>query len=464
MIKRTLSQIAKMVSGHLDSKFDENLEIEGISIDSRTIDKNNLYIPIIGEKFDGRIFIKESENKGATAFLIDENYKIAQNINIPYIVVKDTKQALQDLAKSYRKELNIKIIGITGSNGKTTTKDLLKTVISKKYKTKQTYGNLNNEIGVPKTILNFDDDTQVGIVEMGIEDFNEMNVLTDIVNPDIAVITNIGDSHLLKLKSREGIAEAKLEILNSLSDDGIFIYNGDDITLKKVFPQFKDKIKNNQKVITFGQNDDNDFIVKEIDSNRFGNSFSHEENIYNVPLLGNHQIYNGAVAVLIGNILQIDNEKIKEGLKEVKSTKNRNEIIECKGFDILNDAYKSNPQNLTQALETMKFLQGYKRKIAVLGDMLELGENQEELHREIGEKLDPKSIDYVLLFGNLSKYIYNQALKTYPKNRIYHFESKNDLIDELKYIIVKSTLVLVKGSRAMHMEEIIEAIKELKVE
>ncbi|MDO4594057.1 MAG: UDP-N-acetylmuramoyl-tripeptide--D-alanyl-D-alanine ligase [Tissierellia bacterium] len=458
MIKRTLSEIAKMIDAKIPEDF-KDTQIEGVSIDSRTIDKGNLYIPIVGEKFDGRIFIKECEKKGASAFIIDEDYNIAKNIEIPYIIVKDTKKALQELAKAYRAQLNTKIIGITGSNGKTTTKDLIYSVVEEKYKVKKTLGNLNNEIGLPKTILRLDDDTEVAIIEMGTEDFGEISLLTDIAKPDIAIITNIGDSHLLRLKSKEGIAHAKFEIIEGLKNDGIFIYNGDDPTLKKVIKEYDIK----QKIIKYGVEEDNDVIIKEISSSLNGNIFEIDGKKYHVPLLGNHQKYNGAVAVILANILDIDYDKIKKGLMDVKATENRNEIIECEGFDILNDAYKSNPQSLSQAIDTLSLLQGYKRKIAVLGDMLDLGDGERMLHLKAGEKLDPKKINYIVLIGELSKDIYKGALKNFPKSRVYHFKNKDDLIDEMKYIIIKSTIVLVKGSRAMHMEEIIEGIRDLKV-
>ncbi|MFR4763090.1 MAG: UDP-N-acetylmuramoyl-tripeptide--D-alanyl-D-alanine ligase, partial [Anaerococcus obesiensis] len=232
MIERNLEEIANMLGGEISNPKYSKTKIKGISIDSRTIKKDNLYIPIVGEKFDGRIFIEECQNAGAVAFLIDENYKIPKSISIPFVKVSDTKKALQDLARAYRDELDIKIIAITGSNGKTTSKNLIHSVLSEKYKVEKTQGNLNNEIGVPLTLLDFSDKTQIGVVEMGTEDFGEISLLSNIAKPDMAMITNIGDAHLLKLKSREGIAKAKLEILEGLKADGIFIYNGDDEILK----------------------------------------------------------------------------------------------------------------------------------------------------------------------------------------------------------------------------------------
>lgn len=459
MIERTLGEIAEMLDGSLcDPKY-KDVEISGVSTDSRTIQENNLYIPLVGEVFDGRLFIKECEDKKASAFLIDRDYEIKNNISIPYIRVRDTLKALQDLARSYRKELNVKVIGITGSNGKTTTKDLLYEVLSTKYKTQKTIGNLNNEIGVPKTILSLDEDTEVAVVELGTDKFGDISLTTNIALPDIAIITNIGDSHLQNLKSKEGILKAKMEIVEGLNKNGIFIYNGDDETMKKEISSYKV----DQKMISFGLEEDNDFVVKEVPSTPAKVSFSHDDETYDIPLLGRHNIYNGACCLLIANILGLDTNEVKSGLVKVRPANNRSSMIEFDGFDVLDDSYKSNPQSLRSGLATCKLLDGYNNKIVVLGDMLELGDKEDELHYEVGLDIDPKDIHYCLFFGDLSYHMYKGALNNFPKDRAFHFTDKDDLIDKLKSLITKSTLVFVKGSHGMHMEEIIESIGNLKL-
>ncbi|EGC82834.1 UDP-N-acetylmuramoyl-tripeptide--D-alanyl-D-alanine ligase [Anaerococcus prevotii] len=459
MIERNLGQIAEMLGGSLCDPNYKDVKISGVSTDSRTIQENNLYIPLVGEVFDGRLFVKECEDKGASAFLIDRDYEIKNNISIPYIRVDDTLKALQDLARSYRKELNVKVIGITGSNGKTTTKDLLYEVLSTKYKTQKTIGNLNNEIGVPKTILSLNEDTEIAVVELGTDKFGDISLTSNIALPDIAIITNIGDSHLHNLKSKEGILKAKMEIVEGLSDDGIFIYNGDDETMKKEI----DSYKVDQKIISFGLEDDNDFVVKEIPSTPAKVSFSHDGETYDIPLLGRHNIYNGACCLLIANILGLDTNEVKSGLVKVRPANNRSSMIELDGFDVLDDSYKSNPQSLRSGLATCKLLDGYNNKIVVLGDMLELGDKEDELHYEVGLDIDPKDIHYCLFFGDLSYHMYKGALNNFPKDRAFHFTDKDDLIDKLKSFITKSTLVFVKGSHGMHMEEIIESIRSLKL-
>lgn len=459
MIERNLGQIAEMLGGSLCDPNYKDVKISGVSTDSRTIQENNLYIPLVGEVFDGRLFVKECEDKGASAFLIDRDYEIKNNISIPYIRVDDTLKALQDLARSYRKELNVKVIGITGSNGKTTTKDLLYEVLSTKYKTQKTIGNLNNEIGVPKTILSLNEDTEIAVVELGTDRFGDISLTSNIALPDIAIITNIGDSHLHNLKSKEGILKAKMEIVEGLSDDGIFIYNGDDETMKKEIASYKV----DQKIISFGLEDDNDFVVKEVPSTPAKVSFSHDGETYDIPLLGRHNIYNGACCLLIANILGLDANEVKSGLVKVRPANNRSSMIELDGFDVLDDSYKSNPQSLRSGLATCKLLDGYNNKIVVLGDMLELGDKEDELHYEVGLDIDPKDIHYCLFFGNLSYHMYKGALNNFPKDRAFHFTDKDDLIDKLKSLITKSTLVFVKGSHGMHMEEIIESIGNLKL-
>ena len=459
MIKRSLGEIAKMLNSEVSNKEFEDIIIEGVSTDSRTIDPGELYIPLVGEVFDGRIFIKECEEKGAKAFLVDNVDKINKNVTIPYILVDDTKKALQDLAAAYMEELTCKVIAITGSNGKTTTKDLLFNVLSEKYKTQKTMGNLNNEIGVPKTVLNLNEETEIAIIELGTDNFGDISLTSQIVRPDISIITNIGDSHLENLKSRSGILKAKLEILEGMDDDGIFIYNIDDETMKDEIPSYKIK----QKILSFGTNPGADFRIKFENSPNSKIRFSHEGEIYEVPLMGEHNIYNAALSLMVAEILGLKKDAIDRGFLNSRSSQNRTELLECKGFDVLDDSYKSNPQSLLAGLETAYMLEGYTRKIACLADMLELGTNEKELHREIGEKIDDKKLDYLLFYGPLAKEMYEASLKNFPNTRSLYFHHKDDLIDKLKSLIVPCSLVFVKGSHGMHMEEVIESIKSFKL-
>lgn len=459
MIERNLGHIAQMIGGKLSDQSMADTSIKGVSTDSRTISPRNLYIPLIGEVFDGRIFIKECEDKGASAFLIDKDFAINKNISIPYIIVDDTQKALRDLAKAYRQELDVRVIAITGSNGKTSTKDILSSVLSEKYEVKKTIGNLNNDIGVPKTILDLSDTTEVAVIELGTDNFGDIALTSPIVKPHIATILNIGDSHLHNLKTKEGIAKAKLEIIDGLDKDGIFIYNIDDEILAKEIPNYDI----NHEIRTFGTKSDADFILERLESNGIGVEFKHKDEKYHLPLIGDHQIYNAGFAVMVAKILGLSDDQIRDGLSKVKTSSNRSELIELDGFDILDDSYKSNPQSLLTGLTTSYMLGGYKHKIAVLGDMLELGDGEEELHYDVGTKIDPNKIDYCLFFGPLSKKMYEGASQNFPSYRIFHFDKKGDVCDKLKQLTTRSTLIFVKGSHGMHMEEIIECIKTLKI-
>ena len=459
MIEKTLGQIAQMIGGQISDEKFADIKIKGISTDSRTIDPGELYIPLVGDVFDGRIFIKECESKGAKAFLIDDPAKINKTVSIPYIKVEDTKKALQDLAAAYRDQLTCKVIAITGSNGKTTTKDLLHKVLSEKYKTQKTCGNLNNEIGVPKTVLSLDTDTEVAIIELGTDNFGDISLTSRMVKPHISMITNIGDSHLHNLKSRSGILKAKLEILEGMDDDGIFIYNIDDPTMEKEVPTYQIK----QKVLSFGRSDKATFRINFEKSGPASIRFSHGDDFYQVPLMGEHNIYNAAAVVMISQMLGLDKKTIDNGFAKATSSQNRTELLEFDGFDVLDDSYKSNPQSLLAGLETAYMLEGYKRKIVCLADMLELGENEVDLHRQVGRKIDSKKIDYCLFYGPLAKEMYEASLENFPTNRSLYFEHKDELIEKLKSLVIGASLVFVKGSHGMHMEEIIEAIKYFNI-
>lgn len=459
MIRKNLDEIAKMVDGELSDPSKKDVLIEGVSTDSRTINQNNLYIPLVGDIFDGRIFIKECQDKGAAAFIIDREFKLNKDVSIPYIIVEDTKKALRDLAKAYRDELDIKIVAITGSNGKTTTKDLLFNVLSEKFKVQKTIGNLNNDIGVPKTLLELEEDTDIGVIELGTDNFGDISLTTNLVSPDIAGILNIGDSHLLNLKTKEGIAKAKMEITEALNPEGYFIYNIDDEILRKEVPKYDISTK----VLSFGSSADADYKIETLESSYKGVKFKHGDDIFSLALIGDHQIYNAGFAAMVASLLGLSADQIKCGLKKSQSSKNRAEIIELDGFDILDDAYKSNPQALLTGLNMTYMLNSYSKKIAVLADMLELGDEENKLHYDIGEKIDANEIDYCLFYGPLSKHMYEGSLKNFSKSRSFYFEDKTDLCIKLKQLISKSTLVFVKGSHGMHLEEVIEYIRDLNV-
>ena len=303
--------------------------------------------------------------------------------------------------------------------------------------------------------MNLDDEAIV--LEMGMERFGEISVLTNIANPDIAVITNIGDSHLLELGTKENIARAKFEILEGLKPDGIFIFNNDDDILREVIREYSIS----QRVIKIGTREDSDVIIRPIRSDESGSSFSIGEYAYSIPFIGKHQIYNVSVAITIAGLLGMDYASIVKGLSKVKLTGMRMELMHLPSFDVLNDCYKSNPQSLMSCIETVYTMKGYKNKILILSDMLELGENEEKLHFNVGEKIDRDRIDYVICVGDLAKEIYNGANRNFNVKNLFYFETKGEVIEKVREIISEDTLIMVKGSRGMKLEEIIEKLKEI---
>lgn len=460
MIKKTLKEVEELSGGDdLLEKF-YDLSISGVSTDTRTIGRGNLFIPLVGDNFDGHKFLDRAIDNGALAALWQEDIP-KPGIDFPLISVKDTLKALQSLSKNYRSSLkNIKVIAITGSNGKTSTKDIMDGILSTKYITQKTMGNLNNHIGLPLTLLALDEDTEIAIVEMGTDGFGQIKLLTDIANPDIAMITNIGASHLDLLKTEENVARAKFEILDGLKKNGHFIYNNDDKILNKVIREYNI----NQEIFNFGKNSSSDFQIHLLDEGIDGIQFTikEEERIHklHLPMIGPHNMYNTAASIIVARILDISYADIQKGLYLINSTEMRNEIIKGEKFTILNDAYKSNPSSLLAALDTLYSIDGYKHKAVVLGDMLDLGENIEELHRDIGSKIDPSKIDKIFTIGQLAKHIGSSARSDFNDKDIYHCESKEELTSSILKNIEKDTLILVKASRSVALEDVINKLTE----
>lgn len=454
MIKRNLKWIADACHGSLNKNEYKNLEILGVSNDTRKLEKDNLYIAIVGQNFDGHKFLDKAIEAGASAALWNKNLPY-EDIDFPLILVDDTLKAFQEIAKAYRMEVNPKIIAITGSNGKTTTKDILTAVVSTKYKTHNNKGNQNNEIGVPLTLLSMPEDTEVAIIEMGTERFGEIIVLTEMAKPDISMITNIGDSHLEELLTKENIAKEKLDIVKGMNGEGIFIYNLDDEILAKVVPSTK--IDN--RILTIGQNKKSNYLISDISLSKDKTVFSVNGKIYTIDLVGKHQVYNATIAIAISELLSIDGDKIIEGFKNIKSTGMRNELKHFGKLTILDDSYKSNPQNLISALDMMALLDGYSKKFAALADMLGLGENSREIHIQTAKKIDEYGLDGIYLFGEEMKEAY-EYLKENGKTKTFWFENKEELSKELIKNIDASSIVLVKGSRYMKMETVVSKLKE----
>lgn len=456
MMIRTIDAIIRM----LDANYIENANIEeliqGVCIDSRKVVEGNLYIPIHGVNNNGHEYVAEAIQHGARAVLWEMNEKNPPS-EVVVILVEDTTKALQQLSRAYRDQLQMKVIGITGSNGKTSTKDIVASVLAKRYITQKTLGNLNNEIGVPLTLLNISEHAEVAVIEMGIENIGELSFLTHIVRPDIAIICNIGSAHLENLKTLENIAKAKLEVVEGLQKGSLFIYNGDQDVLRNAV--IEAQIPGYIKIRSFGTKKRNDTVVKDIEQDETGVQFTLGKEHYHLDMLGKHQAMNAAAAYIVAKALGLTKAKIQEGFSNIEKTGLRNEVVRIDKCIVLNDAYKSNPQSALAALDTMEgFASSYK--IAVLGDMFDLGPTSDMIHYSLGKDLANYTLQEVLTIGDMACYITQGAIHNLEHTKIQHFQTTKDLFTYLMRYIRKDCMILIKGSRGMKLDELVNRLVE----
>jgi len=437
------------------------LLLSGVSTDTRHITPGQLFVPLKGERFDGHAYIDTAVEAGAAAALWDGSMPLP-NVGIPLIVVKDTLESLQALAVGYLRSLQVKVVAVTGSNGKTTTKDLISSVLATRYLVHKTEGNYNNHIGLPLTILSASRDTEVLVLEMGMSGKGEIYLLSSIGQPDAAVITNVGESHLLQLGSRRNIARAKLEITGGLKPGGTLIYNGDEPLLSEELRA--DSLGKETKLITFGENSDCDWIARYIRVTANGTQFTvvgATDITYELPIPGRHNAVNALAAVAVGRLFELSFEEIGEGLKSTRITGMRIERITTKnGATVLNDAYNASPTSVRAAINLVAELSDYRRKWIVLGDMLELGADEAALHSEIGQYLNDTKADHVLFYGPLSANSYQSAKVNFPEGNVRYFEDKGQMTDYLLSQLNSDDLVLVKASRGMRLEEVVSRLQE----
>ncbi len=457
VIKKSLEQIKSMIQVENNIDSFGHVEIHGVTIDSRKINKGNLFVPFKGEQVDGHRFVEDALQQGAAAALWQKDVPNPPE-GLPIIVVEDTLIALQELARSYRSELDIKIVGITGSNGKTTTKDMTANLLSLKYKVQKTEGNFNNHIGLPLTILGLEKDTEIAVLEMGMSSIGEIEFLTMIACPDAVMITNVGEAHLQDLGSRERIADAKVEIVKGLCENGLIVYHGDEPLLRERMTQFESVAQ----IKTFGRFEFNTLyptsIVPADNGSRFKINGLEQE--FELPVLGTHNIMNALAAMLVADHFGISYEQMNSGFSTLKVTNMRMELVEgSNGEKIINDAYNASPTSMKAAIELVTSLSGYEKKILVLGDMLELGPEEQSFHFEVGKEIDSNQINYVFTYGQLGEFIANGAKEVFPEERVFAFRDKTLLLKELKKYTNQKTLILVKGSRGMKLEEVVQGLQ-----
>lgn len=429
--------------------------------DTKEIKKGDVYIGIKGEKFDGSTFFETALENGAKVCIL-ENVEISNTIKEKYsnktiIIVEDTIKAIQKLAKYKRSLYNIPVIAVTGSVGKTSTKDILASVLSKKYKVLKTKGNLNNHIGLPLTILKLKDHEAL-VVEMGMSGLGEISTLTDIAKPNIAVITNVGTSHIGELGSRQNILKAKLEILEGLEPNGTLVINNDNDMLNNWNEQ-----NNKYKVKTFGIETKSDITAKDIELKEYSSSFivnSENEKIkVEIPVGGTHFVYNALCALTIGKMLDIPTKGILEGIKEFELTKNRMDVRKIKdNITLINDCYNANYDSMHAAITYISKINA-KRKIAVLGDMLNLGEYSKNLHEKVGEDVVENGIDILITVGSEAESIVKKAVQNgMNRESTYNFKTNDEAIEQINKILKSEDAILVKASNAMNFNKIVEAL------
>lgn len=448
----SLLVIAKAVGGELVCQGQYiNREISGAVIDSRLVENDYLFFAVKGERCDGHDFINQVYEKGALCTIVEKKI----DTDRPYIIVDSSLLALKKLAAYYRSILNIKIIGITGSVGKTSTKEFIASVLCTQYDVLKTEGNFNNEIGVPLTILKIRQNHEIAVIEMGISDFGEMTRLSEIAKPDVCVITNIGTCHLENLGDREGVLRAKTEMFGNASSNCSVVLNGDDdklITITDVKGKQVHFFGHSEKFKCYCSNIENNGI----DGTKCNIHLYSKEIKVEIPIPGEHMVGNAMAASLIGYLLNVTMENIKKGIESIQSVGGRVNIIRGK-YTVIDDCYNANPVSMKASLDLLSTAKG--RKIAVIGDMYELGLREKELHMEIGNYASNKS-DYIFSTGSFSEVIKQGCDKSaISMENVNIFENIDDLIYNIKQFVTKGDTILVKASHSMHFEKIVKALQ-----
>ena len=447
-----IKDIIKLCDGKLLSG-DENIVINNIKIDSRKINDGDIYVGIRGEVNDGNIFFEDAINRGAKAIIVD-NSKLDYDKygDVTIVLVKDTVWCLQELARYKRSLFKGEVIAITGSVGKTTTKDMVASILGEKYKVLKTEGNYNNHIGLPLTILNYTLE-DVMVVEMGMSHEGELSLLSRIAKPTLSIITNVGTAHIGNLGSRENILMAKLEILDGMDNKKLIINNDNDM-LHEYY------VKNSDNVITVGINSSSMYRAVNVRDNcLFFDIDGYLENVKNV-YMNEAYIINLLVGYAVGSLLGLTNEEYLNGVKKVTLSSKRLEMVMNKyGYNIINDSYNANYDSMKVGLEYLHNINYSGRKIAVLADMLELGEYSKKMHEDVGIEVVKNKIDVLVTVGEYARYINDKAISVgFNKNNSYQFNSNIECIDFLKGFLKRGDTVLFKGSNGMKLYEIIDEI------
>lgn len=452
-MKLTLQEIASVVGAQNDVSLFEDLTINAIEFDSRQIKTGDLFLPLQGAR-DGHEFIDTAFANGAVATFSEKNI----TSDYPYILVVDCLKAFQDLAQYYLEKMRVDVIAVTGSNGKTTTKDMIATILATTYKTYKTQGNYNNEIGLPYTVLHMPDDTEKIVLEMGQDHLGDIALLSNLTHPHIAVVTLIGEAHLEFFGSREKIAQGKMQITQGMDGHGILIAPADKI-ISSFLPE-------KQKVIRFGA--DEDIFVTELEEHKNYLNFKTNflDNEIKLPVTGKYNATNAMIASYVGKLLNISEEKIISALAQLNLTRNRTEWKKAaNGADILSDVYNANPTAMKLILETFSSIPANNggKKIAVLADMKELGDSELALHAAMIASLDPAVIDRIFLFGPLMQALADEVAQVYSVGKWYYFaqaDQVDELTEQIQKVLGPNDQILLKGSNSMKLAQVVECLEK----
>jgi len=444
-----ISEIIKVTQAQLiNGKSD--LEFSNLSLDTRKIKKGEVFLAIRGSKFDGHDFLKEAEKKGAVGLIVEKIPK--QSFRIPILKVKDTVKALGDIARYQRNKFSLSLIAITGSNGKTTAKEMLAYLLGLRYKVLKNEGTQNNQIGVPLTLLKLNSDYDIVVLELGTNHFGEIEYLTKICSPNIGIILNIGPAHLEFFKNLETVFEEKISLIKNLAYPAIGILNNDDPFLRTFLRKTKNKF-----LIGFGIKNKCDFQAEDLKLKKQKVIFSLNQKDFSLNTLGFFNVYNALASFVVCRLFGFSYEELKVSLKKFKFPPQRLEIKEIKGITFIDDTYNANPGSLNEALNVLERLKAKNRKIVVLGDMLELGKEAEKFHYQLGIRI-LKLCDIIIGVGEFFGRLDEIAKKNYLKKTVLTCATSEEARDLLFKIIKpkKGDLVLVKGSRLMQMEEVLK--------
>lgn len=448
-----LAEIAHAVGAINDYEQWASVNVTSVAFDSRHLQPGGLFIPLTGEQ-DGHQFIQSAIDHGAAATLWAQDLAKAP-ANFPVIQVENSLHALQTLARYYLSKINPRVVAITGSNGKTTTKDMVAALLGTQFNVTKTYANFNNEIGVPMTVLSMEPNTEMLVVEMGMDRPGQLDFLSKLVTPDVAVITMIGEAHIEFFGTRAKIADAKMEITHGLSDDGVFVYDGDEPLLRQRVGDLQ------QRQTTFGRQTTNELYATAVTDTPTQTSFTTNkwpEVRFTIPMIGDYNVNNALAALAVADIYRIRPENAQRALQTVALTKNRAEwVTGQRGERVLSDVYNSNPTAVREVLRAFDQTPAAGRRLVVLGDMLELGEQSATLHASLAEALDPTKVAHVYLVGTQMKALQTALATRDPQLPVSHFESDDltGLTAALQATITADDLVLLKGSHGIHLEKVL---------